>query len=1116
MYLIVIFFLFAMPVSLLASEALENDRPEIVSLRPDIALTETLSGGQKKQYQIDVPVAGSWNFSVDQLGMDIELAVTDSNEATVVVDGLTYRYGSDSHVASTDGAARFEIVVRSTENAVSPGRYTIVVEYLPDATEHDRHRIKAEKATALANRHIRMGTAESFDLAEKYYLEALAIWRELDAPVALANALYRAGTALRDTGHGQMALAHLREAMTLYGNIGNQIVESEISNDIGLIYLYRSDYEKAELAFEAALKSPSAKDDSYRSATIQNNLCLLMHYRGAIYEALDCYSGVLEDFVEIGELQRVAILHNNLGRAYDIVGEPIQARFHLEKAIGLRQQVDDRTGNAISLNNLALLERRLGNYHAAMSSYLKALAIQNEIGDERGQAMTLHNLGVAHLRVGDPYAALSFLLDALRIRREVGDKRGQGSTLTNLGDAYRELGQLTYAKVLLKEAAQLRLSIGDRSGEGRAYLALAITQMESGDATSAVNYFDRAIDLFQSVGDQNRLAAAWLGKGRALANKNEHELAKASFNKSFDISEKAKNPFGKAEALLELAVLSRQESRVASALAFLDRSLENFESIRERIGSLSMRTSFADKKQKAHALRVELLMSLHDKDQVSGHSEAALLANERRLARSLVDLIGESDVDLYVNIDAKLKNRRHDLMEITGAKAAYLMAISDSESDSLAAIRTRQELDRAITELEVLEAQIRENNHRIGGLKKFEQPAVSAIQRLLDPDSVMLYYFLNETRSFLWMVTPSGIESFVLPPRNEIDDLARKVYGEVSHLTVGMSCPAEEEMLQLSKLLLGPVWEQVSDKRLVIIPDGVLSYIAFSALPDLSGKQKSPGECYAPLLDTHEVVYLPSATVLSVQRSTYARRPQTRSAVAVFSDPVYAADDIRLKGVFNQTFGSTSPFGASANEENDPQFSSYAPERLVATRREAMAIASTTSNWDVDTFIGFDANKKNFASHSMNGYRVVHLAAHGVLDSQRPRLSSVLLSQFSADGQSQDGYLRLQDIYSLTLNSDLVVLSGCETALGREIRGEGLVGLTRGFMYAGAKAVVASLWRVDDAATAEFMRHFYFAMMENNEHPAAALRYAKLEIARERRWRKPYYWAAFVLQGEWQ
>jgi CHAT domain-containing protein/Tfp pilus assembly protein PilF len=1112
----IIFYLFAWPASLVASEAFENEGSEVVSLRPGIALTESLSGGQEKRYQIVVPVAGSWRFSVDQLGVDIELVVTDSNGSNVVVDGLTYRYGSDSHVESTDGASRFDIVVRSTENAVSPGRYTIVVEHLPDTTEHDRRRIKAEKATAVANRHIRMATAESFELAEKYYLEALAIWRALDVPAELANALYRAGAIMRETGHSQVALAHLKEALTLYRNIGSQIVEGEISNDIGLIHLYRSEYKEAELAFEAALQSHSAKIDSYQSATIQNNLCLLMHYRGNIYEALDCYDRVLEDFVEIGELQRVAVVHNNLGRAYDIVGEPIQARFHIEKAIALRQQMDDRSGHAFSLNNLALMERRLGNFDAAIPRYLKALEIQSEIGDKYGQAMTLHNLGTAYLYVGDADVALGFLLNALKIRREVSDTRGQGSTLTILAHTYREIGQPGRAKALLEEAVDLRLSIGDKSGEGRAYLELGVTQMESGDATSAANYIDRAIDLFQSVGDQHRLAEAWLEKGRNLAHQNKHELARISLGHSFDISKNTNDPFGKAEALLELAMLSNQQNRFTSALALLDRSIESFESIRERIDSLGMRASYTGKKQKADAMRVELLMSLHDKDQMSGYSEAALLANEWRLARSLVDLIRESDVDLYADIDSALRNRRHELMETTGAKAAYLTTISDTAIDNVAAIRATRELDTAITELEVLEAQIRAKDPRISRLKKPQHPTLSAVQHLLDPDSVLLHYYLGEARSFLWMVTPTRVESYVLPPRDEIEALARTVYGEFSHLTIGTSCSGQREMLELSELLLGPVRQRLNDKRLVIVPDGVLSYIAFSALPDPNAKQETFGDCYSPLLENHEVVYLPSATVLSAQRKTYAMRPQTRPAIAVFSDPVYSANDVRLQGVDTNAVDSALQPGALVNVENDRQFLSYVPERLVATRREAAAIASTTSDWNVDTFLGFNANRKRFVTQAIDGYRVVHLATHGILDSQRPSLSSLLLSQYSAEGQPQDGHLRLQDIYGLKLNSDLVVLSGCETALGKKIRGEGFVGLTRGFMYAGAKAVIASLWRVEDAATAEFMRHFYDAMIHNDEHPAAALRYAKLKIADDHRWQKPYYWAAFVIQGDWR
>ena len=1112
----IILCLFALPMSLLASEAFENERPEVVWLYPGIELTESRSGGQEKRYQIIVPVAGSWRFSVDQFGINVELAITNRIGLNVVVDGLTYRYGSDSHVESAVADSRFDIVVRSTENAVSPGRYTIVVEHLPDTTALDRHRIKAEKATALANRQIQKGTAESFGISEKYYLEALVIWRGLDAPAELANALYRAGAVLRETGQSKKALAHLHEALTLYRRIGNQVVESEISNVIGLIHLYRGEYKEAELAFSAALQTPGVKNDPYRSATIQNSHCLLMHYRGNIYEALDCYNKVLEDFVEVGELQRVALLHNNLGRAYDIVGEPVQARFHLEKAIALRRKVDDRGGKALSLNNLALLERRLGNFQAAIPKYLKALEIQSEIGDKRAQAMTLHNIGTAYLHVGNADVALSFLLDALEFRREVGDMRGQGSTLSSLAHTYRKLGQPWRAKASLEEAVDLRLSIGEKSGEGRAYLELGVTQMESGDATSAANYIDRAINLFQSVGDQHRLSAAWLEKGRNLAHQNKRELARASFGNSYDISKNTNDLFGQAEALLELAMLSNQQNKFTSALAFLDRSIESFESIREHIDSLGMRASFAGMKQKAYAMRVELLMSLHDKDQMSGYSEAALLANEWRRARSLVDLIRESDIDLYVDIDPELKNRRQELMETISAKAAYLAEMSRTASDNIATFRATRELDTAMIELEVLEAQVRAKDSRISRLKQPLHPTLSLIQHLLDPDSVLLHYYLGETRSFLWMVTPTEIESYVLPPRDDIEALARTVYGEFSHLTIGTPCSGQKEKLELAEVLLGPVQQRLNDKRLVIVPDGVLSYIAFSALPDLNAKQETLGNCYQPLLKNHEAIYLPSATVLSVQRKTYAKRLQTKPAIAVFADPVYGGSDIRLDGVDTYPAASASPPGARGNSENDIQFLSNGPERLVATRREAAAIAGTTSAWDVDTFLGFNANKERFVTQANYGYRVVHLATHGVLDSQRPRLSSLLLSKYSAEGFPQDGYLRLQDIYGLKLNSDLVVLSGCETALGKEIRGEGLIGLTRGFMYAGAKAVIASLWRVEDAATAEFMRHFYDAMINGNEHPVAALRYAKLKIANDRRWQEPYFWAAFVIQGDWR
>jgi len=190
--------------------------------------------------------------------------------------------------------------------------------------------------------------------------------------------------------------------------------------------------------------------------------------------------------------------------------------------------------------------------------------------------------------------------------------------------------------------------------------------------------------------------------------------------------------------------------------------------------------------------------------------------------------------------------------------------------------------------------------------------------------------------------------------------------------------------------------------------------------------------------------------------------------------------------------------------------------RLPFSRQEAAAIAAFASSGQVLTATGFAANRAAATSAQLADYRIVHFATHGVLNTRRPELSGVVLSLLDRAGHKQDGFLRLHDVYNLKLAADLVVLSGCQTALGKDLGGEGLVGLTRGFMYAGARRVVASLWQVDDESTAELMKRFYRAMLKDGRPPSEALRVAQLEMSRDRRWAAPFYWAGFVLQGEWR
>jgi CHAT domain-containing protein len=280
------------------------------------------------------------------------------------------------------------------------------------------------------------------------------------------------------------------------------------------------------------------------------------------------------------------------------------------------------------------------------------------------------------------------------------------------------------------------------------------------------------------------------------------------------------------------------------------------------------------------------------------------------------------------------------------------------------------------------------------------------------------------------------------------------------------------------------------------------------------------------LIAKHEVVSVPSASVLSlIRRETVGRQRSARS-VAVLADPVFEASDPRLESAKNRNSSGEMPAASAADAElseltraiRTMNFSDARAgfTRLPFSRYEAESIIALTPKVTGLKATDFNASRALAMSRQLSQYRIVHFATHGLLNSERPELSGLVFSLVDREGKQQDGFLRLHEIYNLQLNADLVVLSACETGLGKEIKGEGLIGLTRGFMYSGAPRVVASLWNVDDFATAELMKLFYQRMLKDGLPAGAALRASQLELSRQKRWASPYFWAGFVLHGEWK
>lgn len=264
----------------------------------------------------------------------------------------------------------------------------------------------------------------------------------------------------------------------------------------------------------------------------------------------------------------------------------------------------------------------------------------------------------------------------------------------------------------------------------------------------------------------------------------------------------------------------------------------------------------------------------------------------------------------------------------------------------------------------------------------------------------------------------------------------------------------------------------------------------------------------------HEIVVVPSASVIAALRRESRARKRADRLLAILADPVFESGDPRVSKTLRtaraaDAFPGPAPLTQSALDR-------VTLARLPFSRDEARGISELAGTSGVSVATDFDANRTHVVGGGLAGYRIVHFATHGLLDAERPSLSGLVLSTVDERGTPQDGYVRLHDIYNMRLDADLVVLSACQTALGKAIKGEGLIGLTRAFMYAGAPRVVASLWEVDDLATAELMKRFYAGMLRRHLSPVAALRAAQIELSHDSRWAAPYYWAGFTIQGDWQ
>ncbi|NMG19041.1 hypothetical protein DP116_06110 [Brasilonema bromeliae SPC951] len=455
------------------------------------------------------------------------------------------------------------------------------------------------------------------------------------------------------------------------------------------------------------------------------------------------------------------------------------------------------------------------------------------------------------------------------------------------------------------------------------------------------------------------------------------------------------------------------------------------------------------------------------------------------------------------------------LQQFINTKGKQLQELPSKPETEPVKAKLLQEVEALLTQQKELQTQIRTSSPKYAALQYPQPLKLPQIQQQLDKDTLLLEYSLGEERSYLWVVTPNSLNSYELPAREQIEKAAKNFRDDLQQPTAGNL--AAKTATELSKLILAPVADKLAQKRLVIVADGALQSIPFAALTE-PGKSAASSN-YQPLIVNHEIVNLPSASTIAFHRLELKGRKTAPKTLAILADPVFGVDDDRLSGkskALAAELDLRSQLQQSALKQAARNFNRNGWGRLPGTGEEAKAILKLVPSSNYLQAFAFDANYNWATNKQLSQYRFLHFATHGFADPNSPELSGIVLSLVDKSGKPIEGYLRLGDIFNLDFTADLVVLSACETGLGKDVNGEGLVGLTRGLMYAGAERVAVSLWQVSDEGTSQLMQEFYKEMLQQGKSPTAALRAAQLKLLQDSKWNKPSYWAAFTLQGEWR
>jgi CHAT domain-containing protein/Tfp pilus assembly protein PilF len=812
---------------------------------------------------------------------------------------------------------------------------------------------------------------------------------------------------------------------------------------------------------------------------------------GDLQEAMKFFVRNLALMKELNNRAEQVTVLSNMGAINDWLGNVQESLDNYREALKILEQQEDKARMALILGNMGAAYEKQSDYPKSLDCYHQALKIFQEIGEKGDTAWILGNLGGIASKLGNDREALDYFEKALTLMREVGDRKYEGWVLGTIGAIYEEQGETQKSLEFLNRALDIAREIGDKRLEIDHLGNIGSHYQKAGDYGKSAEYLTKGLELAEQIGDKVTLTDILILLGTLHREMNSGDQSIADLQRALTIGNEIGVPRTIWNSEWGLARSYEKKEEYEEALRHYKNAVQMVESIRGKLLTQEQKVGFLGETIDIYEGLIELLFKLREKDPAREYLAESFHLAERAKSRAFLELMAEAKVNLTKGISRELETEEKNLQALLTDLQQKLLdpGIKAEEKENL-----YKELQSAESRYNDFILELREKTPEYASTVYPEPYTLDRAQtELLDKNTYLVEFFLGKQNAFLWVISKEKILwAQSIPRKHEVFLKILEYQTQIAQRKINLDFRLSQEIYDfLLKDALRPI---PASSHLIIIPDGPLLRFPFEALVT-----EVKGHSPKYLLKDYVISYAPSASVLGEIEGRKGRAPDGPVDLLAMGNPVFEHQERAVQADMEY-------LRAGARLLPLP----YAEEEVASISRIYQRAGGRTESYVKDR-----ALEEILKSQDCGQYKNLHFATHGFTDDRVPALSGLLLAP-SEKPDGEDGFLRLNEIFPLNLNARLVTLSACETALGKEVRGEGMIGLTRAFFYAGAQSVMASLWMVSDQSTAILMCDFYEEYVKG-ERPALSLRLAKLKLleGEDLSYRHPFFWAPFILAGEY-